>query len=115
MRRRGYFASAVSTMWVSTNSRAKPATGLAEAIAKPLEAGDATLFARQIKYYFSADHRDDIEKSCAVAPWRRACGDWETMRRRATLKGSTRRSVSSHQSSRATHSTQRGRPCGSAP
>jgi hypothetical protein len=41
--------------------------GLWKAIAKPLGSDSANAFARQIKYYLSAGHRDDIEKSCSVA------------------------------------------------
>jgi TetR/AcrR family transcriptional repressor of nem operon len=40
---------------------------LFEAIGKPLEAQHVNRFARQIKYYLSTNHRDDIENSCAVA------------------------------------------------
>jgi TetR/AcrR family transcriptional regulator, transcriptional repressor for nem operon len=40
---------------------------LFEAIGKPLEAQHLNRFARQIKYYLSTNHRDDIENSCAVA------------------------------------------------
>lgn len=40
---------------------------LFETIGKPLEAPHVNRFARQIKYYLSTNHRDDIENSCAVA------------------------------------------------
>lgn len=40
---------------------------LREALWRPLGAHEANRFARQIKYYLSRDHRDDIQKSCAVA------------------------------------------------
>jgi TetR/AcrR family transcriptional repressor of nem operon len=40
---------------------------LFETIGKPLEAQHVNRFARQIKYYLSTNHRDDIENSCAVA------------------------------------------------
>jgi TetR/AcrR family transcriptional regulator, transcriptional repressor for nem operon len=40
---------------------------LREALWRPLEAHETNRFARQIKYYLSKDHRDDIQKSCAVA------------------------------------------------
>ena len=40
---------------------------LRDALWMPLEAHEANRFARQIKYYLSRDHRDDMHKSCAVA------------------------------------------------
>jgi TetR/AcrR family transcriptional regulator, transcriptional repressor for nem operon len=40
---------------------------LFEMISKPLEPHHSNRFARQIKYYLSKGHRDDIETSCAVA------------------------------------------------
>jgi TetR/AcrR family transcriptional regulator, transcriptional repressor for nem operon len=40
---------------------------LCDAIAKPLAANDANRFARQIKYYLSTDHRDDAQRTCALA------------------------------------------------
>lgn len=40
---------------------------LCDAIAKPLAANDASRFARQIKYYLSTHHRDDAQRTCALA------------------------------------------------
>src|SRR5580698_6450684 len=40
---------------------------LFEMIGKPLEPQDSNRFARQIKFYLSKGHRDNIETSCAVA------------------------------------------------
>src|SRR5271168_356595 len=54
-------AEVVATSVTGANAK------LCEAIGKPLEAHDANRFARQIKTYLSANNRDDIEKSCAIA------------------------------------------------
>jgi TetR/AcrR family transcriptional repressor of nem operon len=54
-------AEVVATAMTGANVR------LFEAIGKPLEAHNANRFARQIKFYLSTNHRDDIESSCAVA------------------------------------------------
>jgi len=54
-------AEVVATAMTGANAK------LCEAIGKPLEAHNANRFARQIKYYLSIHHRDDNEKSCAVA------------------------------------------------
>src|SRR5882762_8629977 len=40
---------------------------LSRAIAKPLDVHNGNRFVRQIKSYLSTSHRDDIEKSCAIA------------------------------------------------
>jgi TetR/AcrR family transcriptional regulator, transcriptional repressor for nem operon len=54
-------AEVVATAMTGANDR------LSQAIAKPLEAHNANPLVRQIKYYLSTSHRDDIEKSCAIA------------------------------------------------
>src|SRR5260370_22158902 len=54
-------AEVVATAMTGANDR------LSQAIAKPLEAHNANRFVRQIKSYLSTSHRDDIEKSCAIA------------------------------------------------
>jgi TetR/AcrR family transcriptional regulator, transcriptional repressor for nem operon len=51
----------VATAMTGANAR------LFEMLGRPLEAHNANRFARQIKYYLSTNHRDDIENSCAVA------------------------------------------------
>jgi TetR/AcrR family transcriptional repressor of nem operon len=40
---------------------------LSQAIAKPLDVHNGNRLVRQIKSYLSTSHRDDIEKSCAIA------------------------------------------------
>src|ERR1700736_6614370 len=54
-------AEVVETAVTGANDR------LSQAMGKPLEPHDANRFARQIKSYLSTSHRDDIEKSCAIA------------------------------------------------
>jgi len=54
-------AEVVATAMTGANAR------LFEAIGRPLEPRNANRFARQIKFYLSTNHRDDIENSCAVA------------------------------------------------
>jgi TetR/AcrR family transcriptional regulator, transcriptional repressor for nem operon len=54
-------AEVVATAVTSANAR------LCEQIGKPLEAYNPNRFARQIKNYLTADNRDDMEKSCAIA------------------------------------------------
>jgi TetR/AcrR family transcriptional regulator, transcriptional repressor for nem operon len=53
-------AEVVATAMTRANAR------LFEAVGKPLEAHNRNRFARQIKYYLSTNHRDDMENSCAV-------------------------------------------------
>jgi TetR/AcrR family transcriptional repressor of nem operon len=53
-------AEVVATAMTAANAR------LFELIGKPLEAHNPNRFARQIKYYLSTNHRDDVENSCAV-------------------------------------------------
>jgi TetR/AcrR family transcriptional regulator, transcriptional repressor for nem operon len=54
-------AEVVATAVTSANAR------LCEQIGKPLEAYNPNRFARQIKNYLTANNRDDMEKSCAIA------------------------------------------------
>jgi TetR/AcrR family transcriptional regulator, transcriptional repressor for nem operon len=54
-------AEVVSTAMTGVNE------SLCDAIAKPLAASDANRFARQIKYYLSTNHRDDAQRTCALA------------------------------------------------
>src|SRR5580693_2822181 len=54
-------AEVIATAMTGANAK------LFELIGKPLEEQHVNRFARQIKYYLSTNHRDDIENSCAVA------------------------------------------------
>jgi TetR/AcrR family transcriptional regulator, transcriptional repressor for nem operon len=54
-------AEVVATAVTGANDR------LSQMITKPLEAHNANTFVRQIKFYLSTSHRDDIEQSCAIA------------------------------------------------
>jgi len=54
-------AEVVATAVTSANAK------LCEQIGKPLEAYNPNRFARQIKSYLTANNRDDMEKSCAIA------------------------------------------------
>jgi TetR/AcrR family transcriptional repressor of nem operon len=54
-------AEVMTTAMIGANAK------LFESLGKPLEAHHGSRIARQIKFYLSPSHRDDIEHSCAVA------------------------------------------------